>query len=85
MTYLAYRRSLGQDAPRIDGYRRGLALWLPARDVRALIRYRRRGELGVGEWLRSLIRPQRFPVARLDDPLPSLIGAAAWVRRRFRA
>ena len=85
VAFLAYCRALGEDGPRIDGYRRGLGLWLPPRDVRALLRYRRRGELGVGEWLRSLIRPQRFPVARLDDPLPSLMGAAGWVRRRFRA
>jgi len=76
-----YNRLLGLDGPEIDGYRRGVALWYPGRDLRAFLQYRRQGQLTLRAWLRSLLRRQRFPLARADDPVPSL---AAVARRLFR-
>jgi D-aspartate ligase len=74
-----YRRLTGGPLPDMD-YRRGVHLWNPIPDVRALPQYRRLGELTVGAWLRSLLHRQTFPVARLDDPLPTLV----WNARRAR-
>jgi hypothetical protein len=45
--------------------------WNPIEDVRALLDYRRDGELTVPQWLRSVARRQHFPMMRLDDPMPT--------------
>ena len=71
-----YCRLTGRPGPSVDSYRKGLGFWYPLRDARALLTYRKRGELTVFAWLRSLIRPQSFPIARVDDPLPSLATGA---------
>lgn len=79
-----YARLLGREGPRVDRYRTGLRLWYPIEDSRAFLAYRRAGELTVRGWLRSLWRRQHFPVARLDDPLPSLVGLVRLIWRRTR-
>ncbi len=79
---LAYCRLAGLPPPRLDGFRDGVYLWNPVEDVRALRDYRRRGDLTVGEWSRSLLHRQRFPLLDLRDPGPSL---ANWSRMARRA
>ena len=49
-----------------------MRLWNPMADTRALLAHRRRGELTLLGWLRSLLRRQHFSVFRLDDPMPTL-------------
>jgi D-aspartate ligase len=72
---LAYERALGLPAtPLPAAYRRGMGLWFPVEDVRALLAYRRAGELSLGAWLRSLAGPLRLPVGSLRDPLPGLVS-----------
>jgi len=75
-----YRRLTGGPLPDMS-YRRGVHLWNPIMDVRALPQYRRLGELTIGGWLRSLMHRQTFPVARLDDPLPTIVWNLRLARR----
>lgn len=80
-----YERTLGRPGPGLGSYRTGMHLWYPVQDGRAFLDYRRRGELTTASWLRSLMGPQRFPVASLRDPLPSIVqhlGMAARGARR---
>ena len=84
---LAYSRVTGTPGPRLGSYKLGVPLWHPIEDVRAMLAYRRRGELTVRAWLRSLLRRQRFPLFRLDDPLPtvhSLSVKAGRLARKLR-
>jgi D-aspartate ligase len=69
---LAYSRAAGTPGPELRSYKVGVPLWHPIEDFRAMLRYRERGELSVGGWLRSLRRRQRFPLFRFDDPLPTV-------------
>ncbi len=82
---LAYCRLAGLPPPRLDGFRDGVYLWNPVEDVRALLDYRRRGDLTVAAWARSLLRPQRFPLLDLRDPGPSLRNWSRLARRAFSA
>jgi predicted ATP-grasp superfamily ATP-dependent carboligase len=84
---LAYSRVAGTPGPELRSYKVGVPLWHPIEDLRAMLRYRARGELTVGGWLRSLRRRQRFPLFRLDDPLPtvhSLSVKAGRLARKLR-
>jgi D-aspartate ligase len=82
LALFTYNRLVGLPTPTVNSYRAGVGLWFPLRDARAFVRYRRHGELTFGAWVRSLLRPQRFPIASLSDPGPS-IGEA--VRKAQRA
>lgn len=79
---LAYERALGRPGDPPGDYRRGVGLWFPVEDTRAFLAYRRRGELSLLAWLRSLAGPLRFPEGSMRDPLPSIVAA---LRRPGRA
>ena len=81
LAVLTYNLLVGRPPPALGRGRDGIALWFPVEDARALLEYRRRGELGIREWLRSLARPLRFPFFRLDDPAPT-IANASWLAAR---
>ncbi len=70
---LAYNRALRRGGPPLHPCRWGLRLWHPIQDVRALIAYRRLGELSFAQWVRSLIHRQHFPVFSWDDPMPTVV------------
>jgi predicted ATP-grasp superfamily ATP-dependent carboligase len=76
---LAYNRALGRPAPPLRR-RWATRLWNPAEDVQTLIELRRRGELTVREWARSLRPPLSFHVFRVDDPMPTI--GHHWMLRR---
>jgi D-aspartate ligase len=78
-----YRRLTGGALPDMR-YRRGVSSWNPVLDLRALPEYRRLGELTIRGWLRPLLRRQTFFVARLDDPLPTIMWNARLVGRALR-
>ena len=78
---LAYNRVLGRPPPQARRYRSGTHLWSPVNDVRALLAYRRRGELTAIGWLRSLLHRQRFQTFAWSDPLPALRFHIAWLAR----
>jgi D-aspartate ligase len=79
-----YCRLAGLPTPVVDGYRAGVRLWHPGTDARAFLALRRRGELSLAGWLRSVARPQHFPLFRWDDPQPSLGLHAVRARRLVR-
>lgn len=84
MGLLSYRRALGEPAEVPAEYRRGVCLWFPKDDLRAMREYRRAGEMSLGGWLRTLIAPLRLPVASLRDPLPGIVGALRTLGRALR-
>jgi hypothetical protein len=73
----------GTEPPELRNYTVGVPLWHPIEDVRSLLMYRRRGDVTVGAWLRSLLKRQRFALWRLDDPGPTFHSFAVKVRRRY--
>jgi cyanophycin synthetase len=89
LALFCYNRALERPTPRVESYGEELRLWYPVKDTRAFLEYRRSGELSLVQWVRSLLHPQHFPVARLDDPLPTILGvsrlAALASRRRGTA
>ena len=69
--YIAYRDIAG--LPPISYTRRHPLTWVEFEgDIRSALYYRRRGQLSLASWLRS-IWPWRPAVASLSDPLPGLL------------
>ena len=81
LAMFTYNRLLGRPTPPIEPYRGDVALWVPAVDLRAMLAYRRAGELTAAAWAASVVRRQRFPVASLGDPGPIAATFANKVRR----
>jgi predicted ATP-grasp superfamily ATP-dependent carboligase len=80
---LAYERALGAPGQPLR-VRLGSHLWNPIPDVRSFRARRRQGEIRTVDWLRTLRRPLRAHVFRLDDPLPTAghhVGVALAVGR----
>jgi D-aspartate ligase len=82
LPHLLYERACGRPGPPLPGGGRRTRQWHPVKDVRALLQYRRTGELSTGSWLRSLRGSTCLPLFSLSDPGPSL-GNAAFVPRRL--
>jgi D-aspartate ligase len=86
-----YERVAGLPSAPWDGrpYRTGLHLWYPLDDFLAFLELRKRGDLGLGGWLRSVAHYPVLPYFSAADPRPSLMRlkgqtrtlAAAGVRR----
>ena len=84
MARIAYESTAGRPVERPDGYRTGVTQWNPIEDVRALIDYRRDGELTVPRWVRSVARRQHFPMMRADDPMPTVASLGTKLGRAVR-
>jgi predicted ATP-grasp superfamily ATP-dependent carboligase len=84
MPLIAYRRAIGMPVEPVRGYKVGARMWHPIEDVRALREYRDEGTLTVGQWARSLLHRQHFPLLSLDDPGPSLSALSLRARRLRR-
>jgi D-aspartate ligase len=81
---LAYNRTVGLPDPPLASYRTGVRMWHPVEDVRAFASYRRRGDLTLGPWLRSLLHRQHFPMFSWRDPKPTLASISRFPRRILR-
>jgi len=81
LALFSYNRLLGRPTPPVDSYRDDIRLWDPVNDIRAFLDYRRSGELSLGRWVGSLLHPQHFPRARIDDPLPALVRVSRKIGR----
>lgn len=80
---IAYERAAGRRVSPVTAYRLGVHMWHPVEDVRAFVARRRRDQLGLLEWARSLAHRQHFLVLDWSDPKPSL--AVNWHRARNAA
>jgi D-aspartate ligase len=78
---IAYSRAVGLPLPPAETVRTGLHVWHPVEDVRAFLSGRGAGGPTLREWSGSLLHPQHFPVASLEDPLPTLGYHAVLARR----
>jgi predicted ATP-grasp superfamily ATP-dependent carboligase len=84
-----YNRLTGGPLPYVGRpYKEGATLWYPLDDFRAFKEYRRRGEMTMLQYLRSVVRPQHFSLASASDPGPLLLALRPRLRglwRRIRA
>jgi predicted ATP-grasp superfamily ATP-dependent carboligase len=83
-----YNKLTDRPLPPMEGYRTGMTMWYPTRDVRAFAAYRRKGEITTISWLLSIMRRHHFPVASLSDPRPVLVNSLrvlGRIRRVLRA
>jgi D-aspartate ligase len=83
LALFSYNRALGRPTPAVDHYRDDLHLWDPLPDMLAFLQYRQNGELSFAEWVASLLHRQRFPSARIDDPLPFMLSTARLAARAY--
>lgn len=69
---IVYRSITGQPVPDVPSYAQDLFCWMPARDLLAFRALRKRGELSLAGWIRSL-REGRivFQVFSPRDPAPA--------------
>ena len=79
---LAYDRLLGLPVHVHNGYRRAVYQWSPAQDLRAFAESRRRGQLSLLRWLRSLLHRRKYLTAvDRGDLAPLLVGLCSRARR----
>jgi D-aspartate ligase len=71
---MVYDHLTGRPVSQVGSYRQGVLFWAPLRDFKAFRELNRAGELSLGGWLRSLLRPRTYPYLSLSDPLPFLDG-----------
>ena len=83
MLYASYCEALGRPLPSaLEQTYRGVK-WIHLRgDLKSALHYMRRGELGVGEWWRSLRGPKAYAVFSWRDPGPFLAQLREVLRRR---
>ncbi len=82
LAQFTYNRLVGRPLPSMEPYRLGVRMCVPRADLRAMLAYRRVGELSFRSWAATLRRPIRFPVASGRDPGP-LAGALHRKLRRL--
>jgi predicted ATP-grasp superfamily ATP-dependent carboligase len=80
--YVAYRDAIGSPftAPR---QREGVRFIQCSTDVPDSLAEILRGEMGLGEWLRSLRGTRVDGILAFDDPVPGLLDVAGVVRARL--
>ena len=85
-----YNRLTGAPLPDLGRpYKEGATLWYPLDDFRAFREYRRRGEMTMLQYVRSIAKRQHFSVASVTDPGPVLLALkprvlGMWRRLRRR-
>jgi predicted ATP-grasp superfamily ATP-dependent carboligase len=81
LPWLVYRQAAGlpYEVPR--GFRQGVRLWDPQKDLQAFRELRDRGEITLGGWLRTL-RPARLDSLSVRDPMPSAVPLSRALRRK---
>lgn len=73
VAYAHYADACGKELDKDADYKRGCR-WLDIdRDLWAAIQYRRSGELGIKEWLGTLVRPHFSPIFVRDDIKPGIV------------
>ncbi|HXJ81939.1 MAG TPA: hypothetical protein VMS64_25045 [Candidatus Methylomirabilis sp.] len=81
---IAYLDLTGQKPEPVVTFREGVRYLVVGKDVRAFAEYRRRGELGLVAWIRSLASVRAFPFLDCGDPVPFLMAMARGLWQRLR-
>jgi D-aspartate ligase len=81
---LVYNRIIGRPYEAPTSFKSGMRLRDPLRDFAAFLELRRQGEIGVLEWLASIMHRQSFPYFAWSDPGPSLSRLFKPLRRVLR-
>jgi predicted ATP-grasp superfamily ATP-dependent carboligase len=68
-----YNRLTGRPQPPMEEYKLDLSLWDPVEDLKAFLALRREGELSLGRWLRTIMRPHVMMYFAWDDPKPTIL------------
>jgi D-aspartate ligase len=76
-----YNKLMDRPLPQIEGYKTDLTMWYPMRDVRAMVAYRRHGQLTIRSWARSVMGRHHYPVGSTSDLRPALLNSLRIVRR----
>ena len=74
LALFTYNRLIGHEGPALDSYRRGVRLWYPVEDTRAMLASIRSGQLTPLRALASVAHRQTYPIWSWDDPMPSLVS-----------
>ena len=80
LPWIAYTRAIGTTDVVASEFKDGLCQWVPLLDLKALVAYRRAGELTTTKWITSLARRQSFATFDLGDLGPSVASARARVK-----
>jgi predicted ATP-grasp superfamily ATP-dependent carboligase len=78
---ITYGRLTGRSPAAPTSFAVGKTQWRPVEDFLAFLELRRRGELGVRDWLRECLRPHVLPAFAWSDPLPSWAAIVAQAAR----
>ena len=82
---MVYCHLTGQPVPEARQIEKELRLWYPLRDFLAFLDLRRRGELSLLGWIKSVATTsQVFPLMSLNDPSP-MLGAGLAILKRLTA
>jgi predicted ATP-grasp superfamily ATP-dependent carboligase len=84
LALLTYNRVIGHPDPPLGPIRWGVAVWSPFADTSAFRALRRRGDLTLGRWLRSLVGRVYAEGVTWRDPRPSVMRLARALRGRAR-
>jgi D-aspartate ligase len=76
-----YNKLMDRPLPQIEGYKTDLTMWYPTRDVRAMLAYRRHGQITIRSWARSVMGRHHYPVGSTSDLRPALLNSLRIVRR----
>ena len=78
-----YCRLTGRETPAMDDYRVGMRLWDPVRDFQAALAMRRKGEMTLWRWVKSVCHRQTFPYFQWSDPAPAMARLTAPLRKKL--
>lgn len=70
LLHIAYCHLVGLPVPADEGFEEGVKWIHEDRDLRSALLQIRRGELGIGDWVRSYRGRRTYALAASDDPLP---------------
>ncbi len=73
LPYIAYQDILFKPVQRVFAYKQGVKWINLTTDIRAFWEYRRRGQLGLGRWLASLMGVRSHAYFAWDDLAPALL------------
>ncbi len=79
-----YRRLTDGPPETMNDYRRGLRQWDPIRDWWAFHELRAKGQMTLGQWVRSILHRQTFQYFQFTDPLPATARVLSPLLKKLR-